>query len=143
MQPLYTRCLRCGRALRDHKSKSRGYGPECWQKVKHAIPPQGAPSTETRSIENIFTVNAVYDSLRVRVSSHSCPSCGALLGSAEVHSYDHEDGLNLRGFLQPQWVYLSCSRCGVDIALHKLTRDSCGDLCKHYRQVSIAEALGV
>ncbi|HIH73915.1 MAG TPA: hypothetical protein HA306_01040 [Methanosarcina sp.] len=138
---LYTRCLRCGRALKDHKSKSRGYGPECWQKVKHAIPPQGAPLTETRSIENIFTVNAVYDSIRVRVSSHSCPSCGALLSSAEVHSYDHEDGLNLRGFLRPQWVYVTCSGCRVDIALHKLTRNGCGDLCKHYRQVSIAEAL--
>ncbi|WP_440948623.1 DUF6011 domain-containing protein [Methanosarcina sp. T3] len=141
--PLYTRCLRCGRDLRDHKSKSRGYGSECWQKVKHAIPPQGTPLTETRSIENIFTVNTVYDSLRVRVSSHSCPSCGSLPDSAEVHSYDHEDGLNLRVFLRPQWVYMSCPRCGVDIALHKLMRDRCGDLYKHYCQVSITEALGV
>ena len=138
--PLYTRCLRCGRSLKDHKSKSRGYGPECWQKVKHALPSR-PPIVETRSIENIFTVNEVYDSIQVHISSRSCPSCGALLSSAEVHSYDHEDGLNLRGFLSPQWVYVTCPRCGVVIALHKFSWDSCGDLCKHYRQVSIAEAL--
>ncbi|WP_394325940.1 DUF6011 domain-containing protein [Methanosarcina horonobensis] len=32
MQPLYTRCLRCKKHLKDHKSKSRGYGPTCWKK---------------------------------------------------------------------------------------------------------------
>ncbi|AKB79109.1 hypothetical protein MSHOH_2626 [Methanosarcina horonobensis HB-1 = JCM 15518] len=142
MQPLYTRCLRCGRSLRDHKSKSRGYGPTCWKKVLPTLP-SCPPTTEIRSIENIFAVNSVYDSLRVRVSSHSCPSCGALLSSAEVHSYDHEDGLNLRGFLRPQWIYITCTRCGADIALHKLTRDGCGDLCKHHRQISLVEALRV
>lgn len=142
MQPLYTRCLRCGRSLKDHKSKARGYGPECWQKVKPALP-SCPPSAEFRSIENIFSVNQVYESLRVRFSSHSCPSCGALLSSAEVHSYDHEDGLNLQGFLRPQWVYFTCSHCRVDISLHKLTQNSCGDLCKHYKQSSIAEALGI
>ncbi|WP_158024128.1 DUF6011 domain-containing protein [Methanosarcina horonobensis] len=140
MQPLYTRCLRCKKHLKDHKSKSRGYGPTCWKKVLPTLP-SCPPTTEIRSIENIFAVNAVYESLQARISSHSCPSCGALLDSAEVRSYDHEDGLNLRGFLQPQWVYVSCPHCRVDIALHKLTRDSCDDLCKHYRQVSIAEAL--
>lgn len=142
MQPLYTRCLRCGRSLKDHKSKARGYGSECWDKVKHALP-SFPPTAETRSIENIFTVNQVYESLRVRFSSHSCPSCGALLGSPEIHSYDHEEGVNLRGFLRPQWVYVTCQNCGVDIALHKLTQYNCGDLCKHYRQTSIAEAIGV
>lgn len=142
MQPLYTRCLRCGRSLKDRKSKARGYGPECWEKVRHALPSY-PPTLETRSIANIFDANAVYESLRVRVSSHSCPNCGALLSTAEIHSYDHEDGLNLRGFLRPQWVYVTCSKCGVDHALHKFSRDGCGDLCKHYRQASIAEALGV
>lgn len=140
MIPLYSRCLRCGRALKDHKSKSRGYGPECWEKVKHAIPPQGSPTKETRSIKNIFTVNEVYLAIRVRSSFRSCPSCGALLGSAEVRSYDHDDGLNLRGFSSPQWVYLSCSACGVDVALSKLPRVFTEDLCKNLYQSHIQNA---
>ncbi|AAM05986.1 DUF6011 domain-containing protein [Methanosarcina acetivorans] len=140
--PLYTRCLRCGRALRDHKSKSRGYGPECWEKVRHALPPYRAPLSETKSLINPFDASASYLSILRKFSSHSCPSCGASLHSAEVHSYDHDNGINLSGFLLPQWVYITCPCCGVDISLHKLTRDSCGDLCKNYRQVSISEILG-
>lgn len=27
-------CLRCGRELKDAKSRDREYGPKCWKKVK-------------------------------------------------------------------------------------------------------------
>lgn len=139
---IFSRCLRCGKSLKDHVSKTRGYGPECWEKVRHALPPAGAPQKERRSISNIFTALDILDQIHTRVLSCSCPSCGATLHTADIHSYDHQDGLNLRGFLAPQWVYLTCSCCQVDISLHKLTRDSCGDLCKHSEQRTLAEALG-
>lgn len=29
-----TRCLHCGRKLRDLESLNRGIGPECWEKVQ-------------------------------------------------------------------------------------------------------------
>ncbi len=28
-------CNRCGRTLKDAKSKERGYGPKCWKKQQH------------------------------------------------------------------------------------------------------------
>lgn len=29
-----SKCGKCGRALKDPRSIKRGYGPNCWQKVK-------------------------------------------------------------------------------------------------------------
>ncbi|WP_245737060.1 DUF6011 domain-containing protein [Salibacterium qingdaonense] len=29
-------CEKCGRELKDRKSKERGYGPKCWKKMKEA-----------------------------------------------------------------------------------------------------------
>jgi len=135
----YTRCLRCNRSLRDPTSKRRGYGPECWNKVKHALPPSGAPMTERRSISNIFTASHVTDQLKARISSLSCPFCGASLASASLHSYDHAEGLHLQGFFSPQWVFFTCPTCKLDSSLHRLTRDHCGDLCKHSVQQTLAE----
>lgn len=138
--PLHSRCLRCHRPLKDHISQARGYGPECWRYVRYALPPSGVTLSEKRSISNIFTVNEVFADIEKRIYSHTCPSCGTHLTGSTVTSYDHSDGLNLRGFLAPQWVYVSCKVCGLDTSLHRLTRDTCRNLCKHPQQRTLTEA---
>lgn len=34
-RPKYIRCIRCGRLLKDDKSKERGFGPICWEKMSN------------------------------------------------------------------------------------------------------------
>ena len=31
----YTKCLRCGRKLKNSEYQIRGYGKVCWEKIKH------------------------------------------------------------------------------------------------------------
>jgi len=114
-----THCRRCRRPLTDPDSIARGYGPECWDTVKNNIPPHGEPLTKTRSIENIFDANAALDRIRQETPARSC-SCGASLGSAPIRSYDSIDGRILEGFESPQWVYISCPKCGQEIAINRL-----------------------
>ena len=116
---LHTRCLRCRRPLSDPDSISRGYGPECWDRVKNNLPPHGEPLTKKQSIENIFDAQAALARLRQETPARAC-SCGAPLGSVPLRSYDSIDGRILEGFESPQWVYISCPTCGQEIALNRL-----------------------
>lgn len=48
------RCGKCHRALKDPKSKERGFGPICWGKIKSNAP---AVKPEPRQIELHFEPN--------------------------------------------------------------------------------------
>lgn len=39
-------CAKCGRELKDEKSRQRGYGPVCWKKIQKAKEEQQHESTE-------------------------------------------------------------------------------------------------
>lgn len=137
-----TRCLRCGRPLRDADSRRRGYGPVCWEKVRGSLPPGEIPLTQKRSISNHSAASHSLDALNAPEGSR-CPFCGALLASASASSYDHPEGVTLNGFTSPQWVFFSCPSCKLDISLHKLTRDKSGNLCRHSKQITLAEIFSI
>ncbi len=140
----YTRCLRCGRALKDRLSKQRGYGPECWIKVQHNQPPRGPPLKIKSSIENIFDAIYIKDQIRDRLQRapvKTC-SCGASLLAGELGTFDHDSGYRLRGFSFPQWVFITCPDCGLEWSYWKLRGPSLDDLCKHFKQTTLAETLG-
>ena len=42
MNDNYLECGRCGRKLKDSKSRERGYGPVCWEKVQKERENDGA-----------------------------------------------------------------------------------------------------
>lgn len=46
-EPLYSHCLRCGKALRRHESRQRGYGDTCWrQAVQYMETPADEPGQQ-------------------------------------------------------------------------------------------------
>lgn len=121
--PLET-CKRCNRGLKGPASMKRGYGPVCWKKVQ-------LEDEEQRKIYEPCTIaqhglaSWTMKEIRKRVLQgdlQAC-SCGEPLETGEVRSYDHEGGLDLKGFGQPQWVYHECSKCGNQLSVWKLRID--------------------
>ena len=53
----------------------------------------------------------------------TCRTCGEPLENGELQSYDHDGGYDLKGFGQPQWVYLECSKCRYQLSIWKLRID--------------------
>ena len=50
--------------------------------------------------------------------------CGADLRGIHVEHYGpHEGGYLVGGYMERQWVYIHCFRCGYDMALHKIWRE--------------------
>ncbi|MFH2110982.1 MAG: hypothetical protein ABIJ47_06960 [Candidatus Bathyarchaeota archaeon] len=50
--------------------------------------------------------------------------CGATLQSSHIRHYGpHEGGIHVEGFEEKRWVYVKCSTCGYDVALHKIWRE--------------------
>lgn len=50
-------------------------------------------------------------------------SCGAVLHGSDLRHYGpHLGGIYLEGFPEPRWVYVTCGRCGYDIAIRKIWR---------------------
>jgi len=117
-------CKRCNRALKDPASVKRDYGPVCWKKVQQE-------NEEQRKIYEPCTVayqglaNHIMREIRRRVLQGNVTecSCGEPLETGEVRSYDHDGGLDLKGFGQPQWVYHECSKCGHQLSIWKLRID--------------------
>lgn len=117
-------CKRCNRALKDSASVKRGYGPVCWKKVQ-------LEDEEQRKIYEPCTVaytglaNHIMREIRRRVlqgNATEC-SCGEPLETGDIRSYDHEGGLDLKGYGQPQWVYHECSKCKHQLSIWKLRMD--------------------
>ncbi|WP_269849530.1 DUF6011 domain-containing protein [Methanosarcina horonobensis] len=117
-------CNRCNRPLKDSASVKRGYGPKCWKKVQ-------LEDEEQRKIYEL------HDCLcRSRKSyhegdpeestagrSHRVQGLRRTLETGEIQSYDHDGGLDLKGFGQPQWVYHQCSKCKHQLSIWKLRID--------------------
>lgn len=47
-------CGRCGRPLKDIRSRDRGYGPVCWQKVQAAKEEQHGAENDGRGVRESF-----------------------------------------------------------------------------------------
>ena len=43
-----------------------------------------------------------------------------ILSGSNIKSYDHDGGWRIEGYPELQWVYVHCTACGYDWALHKL-----------------------
>ncbi|AKB77957.1 hypothetical protein MSHOH_1474 [Methanosarcina horonobensis HB-1 = JCM 15518] len=118
-------CNRCNRPLKDSASVKRGYGPKCWKKVQ-------LEDEEQRKIYEPCTIayaglaNHTMREIRKRVlqgDRTECRACGEPLETGEIQSYDHDGGLDLKGFGQPQWVYHQCSKCKHQLSIWKLRID--------------------
>jgi hypothetical protein len=59
------------------------------------------------------------ESFRDLIKKHEC-DCGESLRHSDIEHYDHPAGWNVKGFQKPQWLYLTCSKCGYQWALWKL-----------------------
>ena len=50
--------------------------------------------------------------------------CGATLHGSDIGHYGpHEGGYRVEGFDEKRWGYVTCARCGYDMALHKIRRE--------------------
>ncbi|WP_048181333.1 DUF6011 domain-containing protein [Methanosarcina sp. MTP4] len=122
-------CLRCNRPLKNPLSQERGYGPECWKKIQqHVEKRQDYPLPCSISDPIIASETLAEISRRARVANRKKCDCGKSLVSGEVKTYDHDCGETLAGFSHPQWVYLTCPKCGYQWAYWKLRGPSLKDL---------------
>lgn len=55
---------------------------------------------------------------KLKEAKPKCKWCGEELNSS-IEYYPHEGGVELEGFKNKQWLYVTCS-CGYQWALHKL-----------------------
>jgi len=50
--------------------------------------------------------------------------CGAVLHGSDIRHYGpHPGGYYVEGFHGKRWVYVTCSQCGYNVALHKIWRE--------------------
>ena len=50
--------------------------------------------------------------------------CDAVLHGSDIGHYGpHEGGYDVNGFNEKRWVYVTCARCGYDMALPKIWRE--------------------
>ncbi len=50
--------------------------------------------------------------------------CGATLHGSDICHYGpHDGGHHVEDFEEKRWVYVTCARCGYDMALHKIWRE--------------------
>lgn len=51
-----------------------------------------------------------------------CKHCGSFFRPSSVHCYPHANGYEVEGYVDKQWVYLTCPKCGYQWALWKLIK---------------------
>lgn len=74
---------------------------------------QWRKKTEPQTLDQIETA-------LIQKDAH-CRICGKRFEKGDIRAYKHSGGIEVKGFKQKQWVYMRCSGCGYDWALHKLT----------------------
>jgi hypothetical protein len=123
------RCRRCGRTLTAESSKQHGYGDFCLSKVRNGdlrrakILKQTEPRTVTDDTWAQRTIKAIY-SLINKITPESagwnarCAVCGTTIHQMPLESFDHDGGMTLPGFGNPQWFYLHDDH--NDLAIWKL-----------------------
>lgn len=116
-----TRCLLCGRPLKNPKHQERGYGPQCWKLVRRQAEKKlNSSLSSSVSDPQLASVTLGQISRMVKRARRKTCDCGKSLTSAIVYTYDHECGDTLPGFSKPQWVFLICRRCGYQWAYWKI-----------------------
>jgi len=125
-------CRRCGRPLRDPQSVARRYGPTCWKKVRVEDERDYQDwltehTTITDAGTAAETIREIWKRVLAQTSDRTC-SCGEPLESSDLLTFDHGDGARLKGFGQPQWVFLRCPECQHELTYGKLGAASLDDL---------------
>ena len=51
--------------------------------------------------------------------------CGTTLRGTNTHHYGpHTSGIHLQGHTEKQWVYVTCTKCGYDMSLTKILKQT-------------------
>lgn len=103
-------CKRCGRVLTWLESVRRGYGDECWAKLRN-----GDFNTRANPQDRLAPSDLVE-----HLGVPKCLDCDEDI--TEFYMYDHPSGYVIEGYDEPQWIYGHCNKCGYDSALWKLHR---------------------
>ena len=53
------------------------------------------------------------------LEGQKCRWCGTSLENCEIEHYPHEDGWEVEGFEERQWLYVTCPKCGYQWSLWK------------------------
>lgn len=119
---MFTRCLRCGRQLSFPASVKRGYGNYCWQKVN-----QVATEMQSDFKPTIINSEEAEESRRkilLKIDQLEFPHnechCGNPIKKGILCSYDHDGGIQVKGYATKQWFYIHCEKCKYDYSIRKL-----------------------
>lgn len=125
------RCIACGRILSDPSSVQRGYGPECYARIRRATTVTRDDHTTVtyvdqplaaRSRKALQTVVArALHRFRADGDPVRC-SCGTPLTAGFLDLHDHlgHGGIRMPGYGADLWPTLRCDRCGYELAVWKI-----------------------
>lgn len=124
-------CLRCGRSLKDPESVKRRMGPACWKKAmgeseaayQKMISKERTvtdPAQESETMQEIWR--------RVLQAERKECWCGTSISRGSLETCDHPGGYPLKGFGRPQWIWVTCPKCGYQMAYWKLHAPPLDDL---------------
>ncbi len=118
--------------LTDPRSIARRYGPTCWKRVRDESERDYQDwlterTTVADAVVAVKTLREVQTRIISYIDDEKC-SCGEPLKSGDVLSFDHGRGILLKGYAQPQWVFLRCPECLNELNFRKLNGISFSDL---------------
>lgn len=126
------RCIACGRILTDPTSVARGYGPECFAKIRGATTATRDDGTTVTYVNSklaqrsrLALMKAVARALaRLRSAGTPavCRSCGERLmaGYIDVHDHRGTGGIRLPGYGSDLWAVIRCSECQYELSIGKI-----------------------
>jgi hypothetical protein len=79
------------------------------------------PYTEEQAIK---TKNMTLKEIAAAVIqlSGECVSCGHPFDLDDIQTYNHDGGIEVKGYDKRQWVYFHCKKCEYDSALWKIVQ---------------------
>lgn len=79
------------------------------------------PQTNTPKKETSPTLNTIKK--LVNQLKPKC-ICGTTLKGENLNHYPHPNGINLNEYNEPQWIYVTCTKCSYDMSLAKILRQN-------------------
>lgn len=124
------RCIACGRILSDPTSVARGYGPECYAKIRAATRTTHEDGSTITVVDarlagrSLKAVQKAYARNRARSGTYriSCRGCGESLTAGYLQVRDHRGtgGYRLPGYGADLWITLRCPECGYELSVNKI-----------------------
>lgn len=115
-------CRRCGKSLENTESIQNGMGPVCYAKTHQHENTETLNLVIQENLSQFFPreldpeiARLFYEKLTIK----TCKHCHIPLPDKIMH-YEHDGGWDVPGFVEKQWLFITCPKCQNQWSLWKL-----------------------